>query len=197
MTIDRQLGYSKYVMKWVHENTNELSIKREMKLYGVSLLQHSLDIGDAIIILVESNLPGPSLSLCRPLLESYVRGVWLLEVATESEIQKFIGGKCPNFPTLVSAIESSGDPAGKWIKETVDLNLKSFHDLTHGGIEQVARRFSEDAIEPTYPDDEVSNVLALASDIQMAVSARLLELANDTKALMDLVELQRSNKLAT
>ena len=85
-------------MDWIHSNVSNLSIPRqsEVQEYGIALLQHCMDIGDAIVIILGKGLRGPSFTLCRPLFESYARGVWLLEAADISKIESIKERFFPN-----------------------------------------------------------------------------------------------------
>lgn len=62
---------------WLHERTNE---KKYPDTYrnriGHAMFQVTEDIADAIIVLLDAQvpLPGPAWSLSRPLFEGYVRG---------------------------------------------------------------------------------------------------------------------------
>jgi len=68
-------------MDWIHSNVSNLSIPRQLEVqeYGVALFQHCMDIGDAIVILLEKDLRGPSFTFCRPLFESHTRWIWYLK----------------------------------------------------------------------------------------------------------------------
>ena len=72
---------------------------------GVCLLQHSLDVADAIIILLEKDLPGPAWMLARPLFESFARGIWILQCVSDEQVKKVRNGKWPKFPELLRAMD--------------------------------------------------------------------------------------------
>jgi len=84
---------------------------------------------------------------------------------------------------LISDLETNSAVGTNWIKETAEVNLVAFHDLTHGGIEQIARRFSSDAIEPSYSDDECAQILKVQIDVQLQSAAHLLALIGDITLL--------------
>ncbi len=96
---------------------------------AICLLQQALDVDDGIRVLLENNLPGAALALARPLFECYVRGVWLLNVATDNEVDKFLSGKyCPEFDIshFVKAIGDNPETGGAWIKATKDAHLRFY-----------------------------------------------------------------------
>ena len=189
MTLSEIIQASKELGVWIHEHTNDTQMPNDRrKRIGLSIFQQSMDIGDAILIILESNLPGPAFALARPLLESYVRGVWLLNHASEEQIDKFMKGKCPKFPTLLNQIGDDPDTGGAWIRDTTDLNLKAFHDLTHGGIEHVVRRVTENYIEPNYPEEESIRLMKLRNEVQINIATFLLALLKNEDALKKLYE---------
>ncbi len=160
MSISERLQKAKEISIWVHSKTNGISIPRRKKIVmGAALLQHILDLTDAIIILLEHNLPGPALVLARPMHEGYVRSVWLLEHASDESVKKFELGICPRLPELLKQIGEEPESSGAFIKGMSDLNLSSFHDLTHGGIEHIIRRMTDAAVEPTYSSDEIERFI--------------------------------------
>lgn len=150
--IESDLEIAKELSTWIHERTNE---KDYPKNHGLTLLQQSQDVCDAIRILLEANLPGPAWALARPVLDAYVRGLWLLNHASDEEISEFLAdNKLPGFDELLDAIGNDEETGGAWIQKICEFNRKDFHDLTHGGIEHVLRRTTDHSIEPSYPDDE-------------------------------------------
>ncbi len=190
MSLLQSIKQAKELGLWIHERTNNRNIPSEIRQRAaVAILQQSLDINDAIIILLEQSLPGPALALARPLFETYVRGTWLLNYATNKEIDKFIDSdECPNFPGLLKAIGDSATSGGAWILANKNVNLDSFHSLTHGGSAHVRRRVTQDAIEPNYPESELETLIQFGIEVRIRIGAELLALMNDKIALEELHE---------
>lgn len=187
MTLVQIIEEAKKLAYWVHENTNNTKMPNEKReKIGLAIFQQSLDVGDGILILLEANLPGPDFALGRPLFESYVRGLWLLNHASEEHLKEFLNGKCPKFPVLLKKIGDIAETGGAWIHATADFNLKSFHDLTHGGGEHVIRRVTEYAIKPNYPKEEKIQLVKLQIAVQINITAILLTLLRDEEALKQL-----------
>lgn len=139
--------------------------------------------------MINENLPGPAWALARSLLDSYVRGLWLLNHASDMEIKKFLEGKeLPKFDQLLSAIGNDEETGGAWIHKICELNRKDFHDLTHGGIELVLRRITDYSIEPNYPEDEQIRLMHIQIGIQFAIGYELLALANNLAGIEMLEE---------
>lgn len=189
MDINKSIDKAKELGIWVHEKTNNISVPNNKRtLMAVSIFQQTLDISDGIVMLLENNLPGPAFALARPMHEGYVRGVWLLDHASEESISKFETGKCPNFPELLKQIGDDPKTGGAFIKGMTDLNLKSFHDLTHGGMEHVYRRSTGSSIEPNYPKKEVISLLESRNKYSMLITCFLLSAANKAEEVQELLE---------
>lgn len=192
MKLNEIIEVAKDWRTWVLEHTNDTKVPNETrKKIGLAILQQSLDVGDSISLLMKANLPGPAFALGRPLIESYVRGVWLLNYASDEQIEKFMKGKCPHFSTLKNYIENDPDTVGAWIHAVMDKNLKSFHDLTHGGIEHAIRRVTEDSIEPNYPQEECVRLMRLQIEAQVNISTILLNMQQNEEGLKQLYEKTR------
>ncbi len=189
MSLSQSIIQAKDFGTWLHEKTNDRDIPNGIRgRTGVSILQLSLDIDDAIIVLLEANLPGPALSLARPLFEGYVRGFWILNYASDEEVEKFLNGKCPLFPGLLKAIGNDAESGGAWIHGSKDANLNSFHDLTHGGSEHVKRRNNEDTVEPNYPEHELESLVKFGIEVRIRIGVELLSRMNDEAAMEQLNE---------
>ena len=190
MSLSQAISQAKDLGIWLHEKTNgrNFELDRRGKV-AVALLQHSLDVADAIIILA-TKLLGPALALARPLLEGFVRGVWILKCASDEQIERFAEGNPPNFPELLQAMDD-GDIAkthASWIRQNIDANKEYFHDFTHGGIKHALRRISETALEPNYPEHELKYIVGLATEVHIRVGCELFLLLNDEEAIKQLHE---------
>jgi Family of unknown function (DUF6988) len=187
MALSALVEQAKELALWLHENTNEKSVPNTVRVRtGLAILQLSMDIADAIVVLLEARLPGPALSLARPLFEGYVRGLWLLRYASDSEVESFNNGTCPQFPALLSAIGTDAESGGAWIHANKAANMIAFHDLTHGGSEHVKRRSPADGIEPSYPEQELEGLMKFGIEVRIRIGAYLLSLMGNEVAMEEL-----------
>lgn len=187
MTLNQILEIAKELSTWIHAHIKEAEYPKNP---GLALFQQSQDICDAIRILLEANLPGPAWALARPMLDTYVRGLWLLNRASDEEIEMFLAGnEPPGFKDLLNAIGKDEEAGGAWIHKICELNRKAFHDLTHGGIEHVLRRITDDSIEPNYPEEEKIRLIHTQIGIQLAIGYELLALANNPAGIEKLEEM--------
>ena len=189
MNISESLQNAKEISTWLHGSVNNISVPSDKRsTIALALLQQALDITDGINILIENNLPGPAFALARPMHEGYVRGVWLLAHASEESVGKFEEGKCPNFPELIKQIGDKPETGGAFIKGMTELNLSSFHDLTHGGMEHVIRRTTESSIEPNYAEEEILKLIKGRNKYCMLITCFILLLADDKDSMARLIE---------
>ena len=187
MPLAGRLSQAKDLGIWLHKRTTERNFPAELRgQTALAILQLTEDIADAIIVLLDAQMPGPALSLARPLFEGYVRGYWLLKFASDEQIPEFIAGKCPNFGGLLAAIPKDAESGGAWIHANSAKNLTNFHDLTHGGSEHVKRRIGGDSVEPRYPVQELEALLRLGNEIRVRVGCELLSLLNDEEGMVSL-----------
>lgn len=179
MSLSRILLISKELSIWLHQYTNESEFNNvlDREKWAICLWQQALDIEDGIGVLLERNLPGAALALARPLFECYVRGVWLLNAATDDEIERFLSGEYYQefgIFNLAKAIGSDAETGGAWINEIINAHIKVLHDLTHGGTSHISTRCFSDTIEPRYPEDNLISLVQLGIEVKIRSSAIIL-----------------------
>ena len=186
---------AKTLQLWLHERTNGRPLViSERSVTGVALLQHALDIVDAIIVLLENELPGPAWALSRPLFESYIRGVWILNCATESEIAGFLKDDPPRLDQLIQSVNELDSTRSAWMKVT-RVNIQTFHSFVHGGSEHVWRRIGENSLEPNYPERELKYLVGIAIEVCLRCGYELFSLWRDDRAMNDfMIEIQKLNR---
>lgn len=189
MSLMHALKQAKELGTWLHERTNDKKRSGGIReRTGESILQLSLDLDDAILVLLDAGLPGPALTLARPLFESYVRGFWLLRFASDEEIEKFNNGKGPSLSELLRAIGNDQTSGGAWIHASKNANWTSFNDLTHGGSEHVKRRNTQEAVEPNYPESELEALVRFGIEVRIRIGSDFLSLMGDDIARQQLNE---------
>lgn len=152
----------------------------------------------AIITLLKSNYSGSAFTLLRPIWEGLLRGLWLLHVATDDQIDVVL--KRDEFPGrkhMQDAISAAHEKfGGAGLARIVgDKTWDAMCSYAHGGTRPLLRRISADAITPVYTDEEKSELLRgadffmlLAAQETIAVSdrqARWRELLEQIKITLD------------
>ena len=192
--LNQEISQAKNLARWLHKKTNSrIFPSKETNAWGVCLLQHSLDVADATIVLSEHDLPGPAWTLARPLLESFVRGIWILRCASDKQVGNFRNGKCPQLPELLKEMDDHDEAklhAG-WIRAQTE-NKDIFHDFTHGGIEHALRRITENdektMVEPNYQKHELEYLVRLGTEVRIRVGLDLVSLMGDSEAIRELCD---------
>ena len=182
MGVDEAISKAKNLSQWLHDKVNRKRFRVSgQQDWGVALLQHSWDVADAIIILLERDLPGPAWVLVRPLGEGFVRGVWILHCASDEQVVNFQKGDPPSVPKMLAAMEKH-DKAKlhvDWIRAN-SANMDVLHDFTHGGIQQVLRRIDNKVVEPRYPARELESLVGFGIEVYIRVGCEMFSLMNDT-----------------
>ena len=178
---------------WLYGKTNNREFPNGVReRTAMSIFQLSLDLHDAIIVLLDAKLPGPALSLARPLFESYIRGFWLFNCASDKALNNFLNGKCPSLAALVDAVENNVETGGAWIHANKNHNLISFNDLTHGGSEHVRRRNMDNSVEPNYPEEELESLVNFGVEVQIRIGVELFSQLNDEDGIEQLHKMAQS-----
>jgi len=150
----------------------------------------ALDHFDAVLALLgrSPKIYSSAFALTRLVFESYIRGMWLMNCATDDEIENFSKGtfELPKTPRMIAAIETAASFDGKQLSTTYSNDWKHLCDYTHTGTLQVQRWNKLDSVEPNYSDDEAIDVVrftkayALLAGVSFAeVVINNIELANE------------------
>ena len=150
------------------------------------LFQHALDIADATIILVKKELPGPANALARPLIESWLRGVWAAKCAEDQEIDDFLakGELEPwQLKKLAEYVMERVPTEREWLENVLgNCEVRNMlNDLTHGGRLQVKHRDGKEAIEPRVPADMQVALLGLGNEIRQKSVSYLREMMDEER----------------
>jgi len=187
MSAELNLNRAKELGVWLHDRTNGLALPKDDRArIGAAALYLAQEHHDAIIVLIGARLYGSAFALARLLLETYVRGVWLLNFASDIQLQNYMKGKCPKFYMLLEAIGNTPETGGEWLKGIKEKNWDQFNELTHGGAAQVVRRITEEGIESAYPEEEQSRLLEFSGEVAIRVAAELFAIAGNELLLEEL-----------
>lgn len=190
---------------WLTPRLDGLEIKKSKRvLLSVGCLDQAIEHHFAICQLLKCMVNGSAFALVRLIFESFVRGVWLKNCATESQLRKFETDKLKlQFWELLEAIESLESFRSGMLGRLKEQAWTAMNSYTHTGFQQASRRFGKELIEPTYTDAEVIEVLkisgsfALLSFQQIAAEGNRLDLAQEAGELLIGTMENFRNKTAT
>lgn len=120
--------------------------------------------------LMELEVHASGKALLRPQLDAFLRGVWFLEKATESEIAQWMRGERtnqipPKYTPLIAALETIERYSDGGLRMLHDETLRLLHDFTHGGKLQIAAFNSGDEIKSNFKDLDILSMLRTSSTL--------------------------------
>ena len=125
-------------------------------------LNLSLAHFNSILQLIEMKMYSSAFALLRPLFDSAYRAIWFNLIASDDELKKFSTDTTYKVKeTWKLAKEIDKKEGSDTFHKVCDKNLNLLHDMTHGGINQIARQFSEDGrfVCTTFSEDEIIALL--------------------------------------
>ena len=184
----------------VQYRTNNGALKDKglhRKRTAASFWQISLDLADATVILTKNQLPQSAISLARPLLESYLRGSWLLRCSTPEHFQNIVEHRQPG--PKISKIKRDlikgdlikcGDTDKSWIGQWTDSDIMCvLHDFAHVGALAAEQRSVGDAIAPSFPREMMTELMELGIGVRLRAGRDLLMLMGDSVGVAEMVDL--------
>jgi hypothetical protein len=148
-----------------------------------------LDHAKAVIVLFESKIYPSAFALARPLFEGFVRASWLLNCATEDDIDRFIKkDKLSNsFGKMLECVEKKKE----W-PETLTQAKKNvwnaMHSYTHGGLNQVSRRIKSSTIEPVVDEEEINELICFSELISFLSFTEIIEMSKVSNSKNEVLE---------
>ena len=134
----------------------------------------------AILYLLETGqFDGSALALVRPLIDAAYRAHWAYSSASPENIAKLRAGeKCdPGLINMAEAVERKIDAGGFFL--TITPYINALHGYTHGGLEQLGRRFDADGnIRPTYTDGEKTEAIRATTAHLVALAIAWCQIAS-------------------
>ncbi len=150
-------------------------------LFHLCIEHHS-----GINALTHNDLYASALALRRPQLDSYLRGSWILNCATEEQIELFLSGKDPpHVDTMIKLLETQENFAGG-ILGKIKTNLwRSLCDFTHGGMLQVTARSTLTEIQLSHKPEQTVQTLGMSSILSLLACVGIAEIAKSDKLAND------------
>jgi hypothetical protein len=118
------------------------------KIAYIPLLNTSIDHGLSILLLKKQNLTVSCLALARPMVESYLRAMWVKYCLSEATISE--GCTTLHFPVKLDVLmdeiekELPGNNLFREFKSSITPLLVNMHDFTHTGVQSIARQYNDE-----------------------------------------------------
>jgi hypothetical protein len=126
---------------------------------------------------------GGAFALVRPLVEASVEGLWQFYCASEETFRRAYAGEDvdPGLPNMMDELDKH---LGERVFGGLRTNVKTLHGFTHGGIEQLGRRFdNEGNLHPNYSDQEKRTAIQVASATYVLLSSIFCKEASDSPSI--------------
>jgi hypothetical protein len=143
------INRSKALSVWMSQNIDGMAIPADQRSrLAAGCLHLMLEHHDGIILLIDHGAYGSAFALLRLAFESYVRGVWLSQCATEEELEAFKKEKLgKSFGSLIKELEQRPGFSSGVLSIAKQQSWGFLNSLTHSGFAQVVRRHSAVALE--------------------------------------------------
>lgn len=139
--------------------------------FGIARDHHA-----AIVLLLRNDLLSSAFALLRCLFEAYLRGLWLRHCATDAQIEAHFDGANPP-TTMVAEIEAIPSFSNGVLSEAKRKNWDVMCQYTHAGGLHLKQWQRACSIEPSFPDEELENGIALADRYAALASLELAQMA--------------------
>jgi hypothetical protein len=166
------------VVTWINANTTNIPLPTdERSLIAQGCLDVAIEHQAAILLLHKAELLGSMFALLRILAESLVRGIWLMNCATEAELKRFKQrGIEKEFGALIAEIEAQPGHTNQALSTMKITGWKALNDFTHTGYSQVLRRHGTGFVGGNYPEEEVAKVLSVAGALGLVAAGALIQM---------------------
>ncbi len=177
-------------MIWVQQHLDGLTLAEPSKRSHLAggCLHACIEHGTAIVVLVGEGLNGSALALVRLQFEAYLRGIWLAQCASDSEVDKAARDDFPKIDSIIRSLEKPGLLDGSFLSMIKRDSWKPLNSLTHTGYQQIGPRLKKDGIGSYFDDDQIRTALNWAEALAVLGAVAFAGLAKDEQLALNLLE---------
>ena len=144
----------------------------------------------AIGLLVSEGLCGSAFCLLRPMFDGCIRGLWLLHIAGEQEIDRFTNEKYDPSPTQVlKGVEKRQLAGAEGLRRIYDEGWSAMSSHVHGGYQQIAGRLGVGFIGSNYLDEKVGSLLEGSNWFALLAAIELAEISENQNLVQSVIKL--------
>ena len=193
MTLQLQIQSSESAIQWLDRNLDGLEIPATDRIrLSAGCLDVALEHQKAIVLLVANALAGSAAALLRIEFEAYVRGIWLLYSATESELLAFKNDKLKKtFQKLLDDLETHDAFTDGVLSKIKSESWGAMNSFTHSGMMQVVRRLNSEEVIPTYTDAEMIDALNSANSLGFLAAIAISGMAGNEGLAQRILDRER------
>ncbi len=152
------------------------------------LIEHQ----ESVLLLAMHEKPGSAAALIRPVVEAAYRGLWLNLPATDEELKKF--NEQDKIELEFGQIAEALDKAygtGDFFQDFKKRTWKHLNSYTHGGMQQIGRRFAKHEVANNYSEQEIYEVTSTVTTMVLFLVSFFLkkqghiDLGDEVQALLE------------
>jgi hypothetical protein len=152
------------------------------------LIEHQ----ESILLLVISEKAGSASALVRPVVEGAYRALWINLPATDDEVKKFNEKDKIDleFGEIAAALDKAYN-TGDFFQDFKARTWKHLNSYTHGGMQQLGRRFVKHEVANNYTEQEIYEMTTTVTTIVLLAISFFLkkhghtESGNEIQALLE------------
>jgi hypothetical protein len=155
----------------------------------LAYLDLALEHHQAVCELVTRKLHGSAFALVRVIFEILYCAHWVNAVASPSDIEKIASKRNFQFPgmeTVVRDIDLAYG-VGSFFEDLKKRSWKAMNSYTHSGLLQLAKRFKGSAVQPSYSEAAVLEVLE-GTSMSILMLGSLISKATGRTSESELIE---------
>ena len=157
-SIRKELRWGHQMLAILWEFTPRKLLRNDRDEIVIGLASLALEhVSSVLILLGTGENIGSAFALARPTVEAALRAVWLYIGASDEEVSKARTGDKKAYKGLAAmAKDIDRLQLTDGLFEHLISGIDGLHGLTHGGLEQVGRRFNLDGdVVPSYDEGSV------------------------------------------
>ena len=188
MALANSIQEHRDIQRWFDQQLSELPYPNSARnRLACACFDMVLEHYKAITELLNLRLPGSAFSLSRLLFESCIRGIWLHRCATENDIGRYERDKFgKKMYELIADVEKTDGFESKTFSKTKGKTWGTLNSLTHGGYEQLGRRFNGNIQEPSYAESDQMIMLDHAKALAL-IAVYMVSLVSENTELQKAV----------
>lgn len=177
---------------WIDQNTSNIELPAdERSLMAIGCFDIALEHQASFAILHSYKHYGSALALLRPLAESLVRGLWLLQCATEKDLNIFQednDDRAFGFAKLIRDIETNIQTPSGVLSAFKTASWSTLCSFTHTGFRQVSRRHSPGKAGENYSEAELAKTLGVAAALGLMAGGLIIYMSGKHELLQSFFE---------
>lgn len=186
MNIERQLRNAENVMHWVHQKLDGLKVPalQTSKRAAIAAGCFHVAVGhqQGIFVLVTNQVFGSALTLIRPIVEAYLRGMWLLYVASDEQVDQAGRDQFPDGKRIMRELQSVEGLPVSWVGDNWWTRLCSY---THTGYQQIGSRLTTAGLADNYDEVEITTALTWANGMALLSVMQFAALTNSEQLAVE------------